>query len=152
MMGLIVSEVYDALIEAGASPDRAKAAAGAVPPAESMVTREEMTRLETNMATKEGVARLEDRTAKVEDRLAKVEANMARLEADMATKEDVARLEGRLAKVEVNMATKEDLARLEIVTNENFSRVDKQIAVLRFAVFSFGPAILALLVKLTFFP
>lgn len=118
MMGLIVSEVYDALIEAGASPDRAKAAAGAVPPAESMVTREEMTRLETNMATKEGVARLED----------------------------------RLAKVEANMATKEDLARLEIVTNENFSKVDKQIAVLRFAVFSFGPAILALLVKLTFFP
>ena len=50
-----------------------------------------------------------------------------------------------------HMATKEDLARLEIVTNENFSRVDKQIAVLRFTVFSFGPAILALLVKLTFF-
>ena len=144
-MGLIVSEVYDALIEAGASPDRAKAAAGAVPPVESMATKEEMTRLETNMATKEGVARLEDR-------LAKVEAHMARLEADMATKEDVARLEGRLAKVEAHMATKEDLARLEIVTNENFSRVDKQIAVLRFAVFSFGPAILALLVKLTFFP
>lgn len=37
-MGLIVSEVYDALIEAGASPDSAKAAAGAVPPAESMAT------------------------------------------------------------------------------------------------------------------
>jgi len=90
-----------------------------------MVTKEEMTRLETNMATKEGVARLEDR---------------------------IARVEGRLAKVEDHMATKEDLARLEIVTNENFSRVDKQIAVLRFAVFSFGPAILALLVKLTFFP
>ena len=124
-MGLIVSEVYDALIEAGASPDRAKAAAGAVPPSESMVTKEEMTRLETNMATKEGVARLEDR---------------------------IARVEGHLAKVEAHMATKEDLARLEIVTNENFSRVDKQIAVLRFAVFSFGPAILALLVKLTFFP
>ncbi len=43
--------------------------------------------------------------------------------------------------VEANMATKEDL-----------SRLDKQFAVLRFAVFSFGPAILALLVKLTFYP
>lgn len=77
---------------------------------------------------------------------------MVRLEANMATKEDLARLEGRLAKVEANMATKEDLARLEIATKENFSRLDKQLAVLRFAVFSFGPTILALLVKLTFFP
>ena len=70
----------------------------------------------------------------------------------MATKEDLATLERRLAKVEANTATKEDLVRLEIATKENFSRLDRQIAVLRFAVFSFGPAILALLVKLTFFP
>lgn len=124
-MGLIVSEIYDALIEAGASPDSAKAAAGAVPPAESMATQEDIARLDSNMA---------------------------RLEANMATREDLARLEGRLAKVEANMATKEDLARLEIATKENFSRLDKQLAVLRFAVFSFGPTILALLVKLTFFP
>ena len=68
-MGLIVSEVYDALIEAGASPDTAKAAAGAVPPAENMATKEDIARLEGNMATKEDVARLE-----------------------MATKEDFARL------------------------------------------------------------
>ena len=119
MMGLIVSEVYDALIEAGASPDRAKAAAGSVPPAESMATKEDMAKLETDMA--------------------RLEANMARLEANMA-------------RLEANMATKEDLARLELTTRENFSRLEKQIAVLRFAVFSFGPTILALLVKLTFFP
>ena len=50
------------------------------------------------------------------------------------------------------MATKEDLTRFEIATKGNFSRLEKQIAVLRFAVFSFGPAILALLTKLTFFP
>ncbi len=123
-MGLIVSEVYDALIEAGASPDTAKAAAGAVPPAENMATKEDMARLEDRMATKE---------------------DLARLEAYMATKEDLARLEAY-------MATKEDLARLEIATKDNFSRLDSQIAVLRFAVVSFGPAILALLVKLTFFP
>ena len=86
-MGLIVSEVYDALVEARAAPDSAKAAAGAVPPADNM-----------------------------------------------ATKEDIARLEN-------TMATKEDIARLE-----------KQIAVLRFGVFTIGPAILAFMVKLTFFP
>lgn len=138
MMGLIVSEVYDALIEAGASPETAKAAAGAVPPAENMATKEDMARL------KEDMARLEANMATKED--------MARLEANMATKEDLARFEGRLAKVEANMATKEDLSRLELATKQNFSRLDSQIVVLRFAVFSFGPAILALLAKLTFFP
>ena len=118
MMGLIVSEVYDALIEAGASPETAKAAAGAVPPAENMVTTEDLARLEARMATKEDLAKLE-----------------------AATKEALARLEARLDKVEANMVTKEE-----------FSRLEGQIAVLRFAVFSFGPAIVALLVKLTFFP
>ncbi len=113
MMGLIVSEVYDALIEAGASPETAKAAAGAVPPAENMATTEDLARLEANMATKE---------------------DLARLEARMATKEDLANLEARM------------------VTKEEFSRLESQMAVLRFAVFSFGPAILALLIKLTFFP
>ncbi len=73
-MSLIVSEVYDALIEAGSSPEKAKAAASAIPVTE-------------------------------------------------------------------HLATREDIARL-----------DKKIAVLNIAVFSFGPAILALLVKLTFFP
>ena len=77
---------------------------------------------------------------------------MGRLEDNTATKDVFARLEARIAKVETNMATKEDLARLELTTKENFSRLEKQIAVLRFAVFSFGPTILALLVKLTFFP
>ena len=143
MMGLIVSEVYDALIEAGASPDRAKAAAGAVPPAESMATKEDMAKLQANMATKEDVARLEGHIAKLDmatkEDFARLEGHIARV--DMAHREDFARLEARIAKVETNMATKED-----------FSRLEKQIAVLRFAVFSFGPAILALLAKLTFFP
>ena len=79
-MGLIVSEVYDALIEAGASPDTAKAAAGAVPPAENMATKEDIARLEGNMATKEDVARLEMATKE----------DIAKLE--MATKEDFAKL------------------------------------------------------------
>ena len=101
MMGLIVSEIYDALVDAGASPDRAKAAAGAVPSAENMVTKEDIGRIET--------------------RIVKIETDIIKIRADMATKQDLAKL-------------------------------DKQIAVLRIAVFGFGPAIMALLVKLTFFP
>ncbi len=113
-MGLIVSEVYDALIEAGASPVSAKAAAGAVPPAENMATRDDINR---------------------------VEGDIARIEANMATRDDINRVEGDIARIEANMATRDDIARIE-----------KQIAVLRFAVFTGGPAILAFMVKLTFFP
>ena len=80
-MSLIVSEVYDALIEAGTSADKAGAAAAAIPVAESLATREDITEV------------------------------------------------------------KQDIARL-----------DKKIAVLNLAVFSLGPAILAMLVKLVFFP
>ncbi|MCY4488678.1 MAG: hypothetical protein OXF11_16410 [Deltaproteobacteria bacterium] len=114
-MGLIVSELYDALIEAGACPESAKAAAGAVPPADNMATKEDIARLERNMATKEDLARLESNSNE------------------------------RFAKIESAMATKE-------TTNERFAKIEKQLAVLNFAVFSFGSAILAFMVKLTFFP
>ena len=100
-MALIVSEVYDALLEAGASADKARAAAGAVPSAGNIATRDDI----ANMATKHDIA-------------------------NMATKHDIA-----------NMATKEDISHLE-----------KRIAVLSFAILSLGPAILAFVVKLTFFP
>ena len=87
-MSLIVSEVYDALIEAGTSEEKAKAAAGAIP--------------------------LVDR---------------------LATREDIARLD-------------KDIARLD----KSIAKLDKSIALLNLAVFSFSPAMLALLVKLAFFP
>ena len=83
MMGLIVSEVYDALVDAGASPEKAKAAAGAIPSADNMTTKEDIARIEANMATK--------------GELAKVEARLARVEANMATKEDLARLDKQVA-------------------------------------------------------
>ena len=73
-VSVIVSEVYDALLEAGASEEKAKAAAAAIPPG-----------------------------------------------GQVATKQDVLELKA-------------------------------EIAVLRFAIFTFGPLILALLIKLVFFP
>ena len=41
-MSLIVSEVYDALIEAGTSEEKAKAAAGAIPLPERLATKEDL--------------------------------------------------------------------------------------------------------------
>ncbi len=92
MMGLIVSEVYDALIEAGASPDRARAAASSVLPADNMATKEDIANIENRMATKDDIARLE---------------------ASMATKEDIARLDNDIASLDNRMATKEDVAKIE---------------------------------------
>ena len=42
-MSLIVSEVYDALVEAGTSVEKARAAAAVIPVAERLVTKEELT-------------------------------------------------------------------------------------------------------------
>ena len=77
-MSIIVSEVYDALLEAGASEAKAKAAAAAIPVGE-------------------------------------------------------------------HLATKEDIAELK-------AELKAEIAGLKVAIFTFGPLILGLLVKLVFFP
>lgn len=87
-MSIIVSEVYDALIDAGASEAKAKAAAAAIPVGE-------------HLATKSDVALVKDDVAQVKAEVAQVKA---------------------------------------------------EIAGLKVAVFMFGPLILALLIKLVFFP
>jgi uncharacterized protein YceH (UPF0502 family) len=67
-MGIMVSEVYEALIAAGAPQDKAKAAAEAVPIGEQLSTKQDLDK---------AVARLETNIAKLETRL---EARLARLE------------------------------------------------------------------------
>ena len=128
-MSLIVSEIYDALIEAGTSKDKAKAAAAAVPSVERLATKEDIARLEG--ATREDIVKLEGATR----------GDIAKLER--ATRGDIAKLE---------RSTKEDIAKLERSTKEDIAKLDKRVAVLSLAVFSLQPAILALLVKLVFFP
>ena len=117
-MSLIVSEVYEALIEAGASKEKARAAAGAIPHVERLATKEDIAGLAA--ATKEDIAGLA-----------------------AATKEDIAGLAA---------ATKEDIAKLAAATKEDIARLDKSVAVLKWAVFTFQPTILAIVVKLLFFP
>ena len=81
-MSLMVAEVYEALIEAGTSEQKAKAAAGAIP-------------------------------------------------------------------IAGELATKEDLRELRDEMGERFGKLERDMAVLKFA---YGPVILALLVKIAFFP
>ena len=50
VVSLIVSEVYDALIEAGTSEEKARAAAGAIPVVERLATRDDMVVLRDDIA------------------------------------------------------------------------------------------------------
>jgi hypothetical protein len=80
-MSLIVSEVYDALIEAGASEEKAKAAAGAIPLAERLATKEDLDELKA--ATKEDSdalkASFNELKASFNERFAKIERDLALL-------------------------------------------------------------------------
>ena len=106
-MSLIGSEVDDALIEAGATVEKAKAAAAAIPVADRLVTREELT-------------------------------------------EQTGMLREYVTQVKVEL--KQDFGDLGTDLKQDIGRLDRRIAVLNLAVFSFGPAIIALLVKLVLFP
>ena len=75
-MSLIVAEVYDALIEAGTSEEKAKAAAGAIPLADRLATKEDLDELKA--ATKEDLDELKAATK---------ERDLDELKA--ATKEDL---------------------------------------------------------------
>ena len=148
-MSLIVAEVYEALIEAGASKEKAKAAAGAIPLVERLATREVVASLEKEMATKADIAGLAKATKADIAGLAKAtKEDIAN--SEKATKEDIAGL-AKATRADIAglaKATREDIARLDKVV----ARMDKKLAVLNLAVFSFIPAALTLLMKLVFFP
>ena len=131
-MSLIVAEVYDALIEAGTSEEKAKAAAGAIPLAERLATKEDLDELKA--ATKEDLDELKAATKEDLDEL------------KAATKEDLD---------ELKAATKEDLDalkasfnELKASFNERFAKIERDLALLKFG---YGPVVLALLVKIAFF-
>ncbi|MDE0035135.1 MAG: hypothetical protein OXU75_18670 [Deltaproteobacteria bacterium] len=48
-MSLIVTELYDALIEAGATEEKAKAAAGAIPMVETLATKQDLAELKAEI-------------------------------------------------------------------------------------------------------
>ena len=49
-MGIMVSEVYEALIDAGASEAKAKAAAEAIPVSEQLATKQDIAELKSDIA------------------------------------------------------------------------------------------------------
>ena len=114
-MSLMVAEVYEALIEAGTSEQKAKAAAGAIPIARELATKEDLRELRDELG----------------ERIGKVERELGE----------------RIEKVERELS--ERIGKLEREMGERFGKLERDLAVLKFA---YGPVILALLVKIAFFP
>ena len=114
-MSLMVAEVYEALIEAGTSEQKAKEAAGAIPVAGETATKEDLRELRDELG---------ERIGQVKHELGE---RIGRLERELGE---------RLGKVEHELG-----ARL--------GKVERDLAVLKFG---YGPAIIALLVKIAFFP
>lgn len=132
-MGLIVSEIYDALIEAGTSPEKATAAAAAVPLAENVATRGDIARIDANIAEIRATMATQDDLTGIRADITGIRADIARIDATMATRQDL-----------VNMATKQDLV-----------KIGNDIAVLKLAVFGGGSVMMGAvgtLLKLALFP
>ncbi len=92
-MSLIVSEVYDALIEAGASEEKAKAAAGAIPLAERLATKEDLAELkaaidadltELKAAIDERFTKVDERFTKIDERFIGIDGRFVKIERDLA--------------------------------------------------------------------
>ena len=63
-MGIMVSEIYEALIAAGAPEDKAKAAAEAIPLSDVLATREDIADLKAT--THQDIARPDNRCTRLE--------------------------------------------------------------------------------------
>ena len=102
-MGVISTEMYEALLLAHVPEDKAKAAAAEVAKTQDFASKSDLLELGAQLQ-----AEMDKRFAGMEERFAGMEAR--------------------------------------------FAEIDKSLAVLKFAVFSGEPIILALLIKLVFFP
>ena len=157
-MSLIVSELYDALVEAGTSVEKARAAAAVIPVAERLVTKEELTD-QTGML-KEDLGQVK---SELKQDISGVKSDLRLDLGDVRSelKQDISGVKSDLRHDigDVRSELKQDLSdvrselKQDIVdVRQDIARLDKRIAVLNLAVFSFGPAIIALLTKLAFFP
>ena len=95
-MGIMVSEVYEAFISAGAPEAKAKAAAEAIPVTEQLATKQDIA------ALRQDIGRVE---AELRQDIARVEAELKGSIAagDSNLKQDITRGEARVAALEAKM-------------------------------------------------
>ena len=123
-MGVISTEVYEALLLAHVPEDKAKAAAAEVARTQDIASKSDILELGAQL-----LAEMDKRFAGVDKRFAGMDERFAGMDK-------------RFAEVEKRFDE----------MDKRLAEVEKSLAVLKFAVFSGGSIILALLVKLVFFP
>ena len=123
-MGIMVSEVYEALIAAGAPEDKAKAAAEAIPVSDVLATREDIAGIKQDIVASRA-----------------------------ATQQDIAalRAESQQNVAGLRAASQQDIAGLRAATRQDIAKLENRLTRLELAVFGGGATGLALLIKLAFF-
>ena len=81
---------------------------------------------------------------------ARAAASAIPIAKDLATKQDITDTKQDIADVKAEL--KQDIADVKAELKQDIAELKQDIVVLKFAVFAFGPVILALLIKLVFFP
>ena len=135
-MSIMVTEVYEALVSAGADEAKAKAAASAIPVGEKIATKQDIGDVKQEIA---------DAKAELKQEIADVKAGLKQEIADVK-----AGLKQEIADVKAEL--KQEIADLKAELKQDIAAIKQDIAVLKFAVFTFGPVIIGLLIKLVFFP
>jgi hypothetical protein len=152
-MGIMVSEVYEALIAAGAPEDKAKAAAEAIPVSDVLATREDIAGIKQDIAalraeSQQDIAGL--RAATRQD-IAGIKQDIVASRA--ATQQDIAalRAESKQAIAALRAESQQDIAGLRAATRQDIAKLENRLTRLELAVFGGGATGLALLIKLAFF-
>ena len=123
-MSVISTEMYEALLLAHVPEDKAKAAAAEVAKTQDIASKSDVLELGVQL-----LAEMDKRIGGMDKRFAGMDERFAGMD------ERFAGMDKRIAGMD-----------------ERLAEVEKSLAVLKFAVFSGGSIILALLVKLVFFP
>ena len=146
-MGVISTEMYEALLLAHVPEDKAKAAAAEVAKSQDVASKSDVLELGAQLQ-----AEIDKRFAEVDKRFAEVDKRFAesRAEMDKRFAESRAEMDKRFAELRAEMDKR--FAELRAEMDKRFAAMDKSFGILKFAVFSGGSVILALLIKLVFFP
>ncbi|MDE0263226.1 MAG: hypothetical protein OXJ37_12550 [Bryobacterales bacterium] len=120
-MGVISTEMYEALLLAHVPEDKAKAAAAEVARSQDVASKSDVLELGAQLQVE-----MDKRFTEMDKRFTEMDKRFAELRSEM---------DKRFAEMD-----------------KRFAEMDKSLAVVRFAVFSGGSIILALLIKLVFFP
>ena len=153
-VGVISAEMYEALILANVPEDKARAAAAEVAKGQDLASKADLVELGAQLRSEmdKGFAQMDKRFAEMDNRMDKRFAEM-----DNRMDKRFAGMDNRMDKRFAGMDKRTDERFAEMdkrfdKMDKRFDKIMKSLLVLKIGVFSQGSVILALLIKLVFFP